>query len=144
VKDDERAFMRSFAPQIADCLRWFRHGDTAKAFHGLVEMDDEILPHLMAAFRVETDSRTREFLVNVVWEHRRQSVIPFLGEALFDLEPRVWRQALDGLVTLASPASLDTLRSARTRQFPQRRKTKEFRCWLEEAIGQVETAHDTV
>jgi hypothetical protein len=130
--------MQRFAPQIAYYLEMFRSGDTDNALHGLLEIDRDILPELMAVFRSEQDIGVRELLVEVIWEYRERSVIPFLGEALSDTEPRIWRQALNGLVTLASPASLDILRAAGTRQFPTQRETEEFRRWLEEAIEQAE------
>lgn len=130
--------MPTFAPQIAYYLERLRQGKGDDAYHGLLEMPHEILPELIAAFRAETDTHIREFLVGVIWEHRQQSVIPFLGGALLDPEPPVWKQALDGLVAFASPAALDALRAARTRQFPGKRETEEFRRWLEEAIEQAE------
>jgi hypothetical protein len=126
--------------QIADYVRCFRGGDVETAFHGLLESGHDILPDLVAAFHGASDGRVREFLVEVIWQHRQQSVIPFLGEALWDPEPRVWRQALDGLVTLASPAAIEVLRAARTRQFSQPSEAAEFRGWLEEAIEQAELA----
>jgi HEAT repeat protein len=130
--------MTPYTAQIADLLHRFRKGCREEAFFGLLEMGHDVLPELMAAFRAERDAQVRAFIVEVVWQHRQQSVIPFLGEALRDPEPAVWRQALDGLVTLASPAALEVLRSARTRQFPNSRDTDEFRRWLEEAIAQAE------
>ena len=123
--------MTAFASQVADCLGRYRQGDREGAFFGLVETDHAVLPDLMAAFRTESDSRVRAFLVEVIWQHRQQSVIQFLGEALHDSEPVVWRQALDGLVTLASPAALEVLRSAR------QSGTDEFRSWLAEAEKQI-------
>jgi HEAT repeat protein len=131
--------MQTNMPQIAEYLRRFRQGDADTAFHGLLDMGHEILPQLIAAFQDERDSRVREFLVEVIWQHRQESVIPFLGEALLDPEARVWREALDGLVALASPAALDTLRAARTRSFPGQGQREDSRRWLEEAIEQVET-----
>jgi len=131
--------MQRFASQIAYYLEMFRQGDADNAFHGLVEIDRDILPELMAVFRAERDARTRELLVHVIWEYREQSAIPFLGEALLEAEPCVWRQALNGLVTLASPAALDVLLAARVRQFPGYRESEEFRRELEEAIQQAET-----
>jgi hypothetical protein len=131
--------MQRFAPQIAYYLEMFRSGDADNAFHGLLEIDRDILPELMAVFRGEQDIGVRELLVEVIWEYRERSVIPFLGEALSDTEPRIWRQALNGLVALASPAALDVLRAARTRQFPTQCETEEFRRWLEEAIEEAET-----
>lgn len=131
--------MQRFAPQIAYYLEMFRRGDTDNAFHGLLEIDRDVLPELMAVFRNEQDIRVRELLVEVIWEYRERSVIPFLGEALSDNEPRIWRQALNGLVTLALPASLDVLRAARARQLPTQCETEEFRRWLEETIEQTQT-----
>src|SRR5262245_58891265 len=100
-------------------------------------MDHAVLPDLISAFHAESDTEVRAFLVEIIWQHRQPSVIPFLGEALFDSDPNVWRQALDGLVALASPASLDVLQAARARQFPRQCEAA-FRRWLDEAIEQVE------
>src|SRR5262245_43265713 len=74
--------MTAFASQVADYLSRYRRGDREAAFFGLLETDHAILPELVAAFRSESDSRVRAFLVEVIWLHRQQSVIPFLGEAL--------------------------------------------------------------
>lgn len=124
--------MKDFAAQVADYLHLYRQGDRDAAFFGLLEADHEVLPELIAAFRAEPDSRVRAFLVEVIWQYREPSVVPFLGEALRDSEAVVWRQALDGLVTFASPAALEVLRSA------SRSATDEFSGWLDEAIEQVE------
>jgi hypothetical protein len=130
--------MTTYAAPIADFLQRFREGHCDDASFGLLEMGHHVLPELMTAFSAERDVQVRAFIVEVVWQHRQQSVIPFRGEARRDSEPFVWRQALDGLVSLASPAALEVLHSARTRQFPSPRDTDEFRRWLEEAIAQVE------
>lgn len=130
--------MGRFAARIDDHLEMFRRGDADDAFHGLLEIDREIIPELMAVFRREKDVGMREFLIAIIWEHRDRSVIPFLGEVLMDPEPRIWREALNGLVGLACPAALEALRAARAREFPQPCETEEFRRWLEEAIGQAE------
>jgi hypothetical protein len=123
-----------FTPQIVRYLEMFRSGNADDAFHGLLESDHDILPELMAVFRSEQDGGVREFLVRVIWKLGERSVIPFLGEVLSDNEALVWRQALDGLVSLATPAALDVLRAARARQFATQREAEEFRRWLEEAI----------
>ena len=131
--------MPTFAPQISYYLERYREGDADRALHGLLELDDEDLRELASEFRAATDTRLRVFLLGVIWQHRQQSVVPLLAEALLDSEPRVWREALDGLVTLASPASLEVLRAARTRHFTKQHDAEEFRRWLEEAIEQAET-----
>jgi HEAT repeat protein len=130
--------MPTFAPQIAYHLERYRVGDADSAFHGLLELDHEVLPELAAEFRAATDTRLRVFLLGVIWQHRQQSVIPLLAEALLASEPQVWREALDGLVALASPASLEALRAARTRHFTEQHEAEQFRRWLEEAIEQAE------
>lgn len=122
----------SASDYIADCLRRYRDGHRDDAFFGLLETDYDVLPELMTAYRTESDSRVRAFLVEVIWQYRQQSVIPFLGEALRSSEPVVWQQALDGLVALASPAALEVLRSV------HQSATGEFRGWVEEAIGQAQ------
>lgn len=131
--------MGACAGQLAACLRRLREGHREDAFFGLLEMDPRGLPELMAAFQVEPDREVRAFLVEVVRQHRQPSAIPFLGEALYDSEPVVWQEAMDGLVSLGSLAALEVLRSARTRQFPHRRDTDTFLAGVEEAIAQVES-----
>ena len=105
----------------------------------MLEIPHSILPELMAAFRNERDNRVREFIVEIIWQHRQNSTIPFLKEALNDVAPAVWKQALDGFVALASDAALEVLRGARNRKFPTERETEEFRRWVDEAIEQVES-----
>ena len=131
--------MGRFAQQIDYYLEMFRQGNSENAFHGLLELDHDILPELIAVFRGEQDIALRELLLEVIWQYREHSVVPLLGEALRDTQPRIWRQALNGLVALASPEALDILRAARTQQFPTARETEEFRHWLNEAIEQAAT-----
>jgi hypothetical protein len=128
--------MKSYAAQIADCLGAWRQGDPdgSAAWHTLVEMDDAAVPELIGVFKAESDASVREFLVEVIWQHREPSTIAFLGQALNDPEPVVWQQALDGLVTLASPAALRVLYATRDSA------AGDFRSWIEEAIRQVEQA----
>ena len=130
--------MKNTKSQIREYLERFRQGVRENAFLGLTEMDHDELPELIGEFNKERNSRTRAFLIEVIWQHRQQSVIPFLAEVLHDPEPEVWKEALDGLVALASPPALDALHSARTREFPRQRDTQEFRRWIEEAIEQAE------
>jgi hypothetical protein len=128
--------MTPVSSQITEQLLRFRQGDRDSAFFAFVEMDHGVLPDLMSTFRAESDRDIRAFLIEVIWQHRQQSVIPFFGEALRDSEPMVWKEAMDGLVALACPAALDVLRSARSRQLSRPQDAAEFQRWLEEAIKQ--------
>ena len=130
--------MRQFAPQIDYCLQLVRSGDADTAFHTLLDIGPEVLPELVGVFWKEHDVEVREFLVKAIWEYRHHSAIPFLREALNDPEQRVWRQALDGLVTIDSPASLAAMRAAMAREFANHDAKQEFRGCLEEAFEQAQ------
>jgi hypothetical protein len=129
--------MSTYSPEVVWCLEQHQQGRHWDTFHTLLEANDNILSELIDVFNKEPDAEFRAFLVQVVWEHRNPSVIPFLGNALSSSEPLIWKEAMDGLVALASPASLDALLSARSRRFPRKQDTEEFQGWLEEAIEQV-------
>ena len=123
--------------RVAGFLDRFRNGDCEAAFFGLIESGRETLPILMEAFHAETDRKVRDFLVEVIWQHRDESAIPFLASVLNDSEPAVWKQAIDGLVTLASVEAANALRAARSRQFARKADRDEFQQWIDEAIEQV-------
>jgi len=125
--------MNTFGEEVTHYLQRFRGGHTDDAFHGLLELDHAVLPELEAQFRTARAPEVRRFLLEVIWQHRQQSVIPLLGEALLDADHRVWREALDGLVALGSPRSVAALRAVRVQ-----RDDEQFRRWVDEAIEQAE------
>ena len=116
---------------VEDHIERARSGDHEGAFHGLRELDSDALPALQQAYRCEDDPNVRSILVEAIWQHRQPSVIGFLADVLGDPMPVVWKQAIDGLVTLASPESLRVLRSAAGSECDAER-----RAWIEEAIEQ--------
>jgi hypothetical protein len=107
------------------------------AFHGLVEADHCIIPKLIEAFRNEAIPDIRAELVKIIWNHRQTTTMQFLVEALYDKSPKVWKNALDGLVTLATPETLQPLKASLTRQFATKSEADDFRKWVEEAIQQI-------
>ncbi len=123
---------------VGEVVEKFRNGDEESAFFNLLEMPGDVLPDLIASFRNERLPKTRAFLVKVAWQRRDPTAVPFLGEALNDTRETVWQEALDGLVTFASPEALEILRQARSRKFNSEAATKRFHLWLEEAIQQVQ------
>src|SRR5262245_45444061 len=58
------------------------------------------LPHFVDAFNGEPDPRRRSRLIRIIWQFRDRSALPVLGEALRDPHDQVWKDALDGIVTL--------------------------------------------
>jgi hypothetical protein len=120
-----------------------RRGKFEIAFHGLTEAGCSVIPHLIATFRREHSADIRAELVNIIWNHRQPETASFLAEALNDQDPKVWKCALDGLVTLASPAALQILQTASAQMLPNERQTEEFRKWLSEAITQIQELNST-
>ncbi len=96
---------------------------------------DDAIPAMRMAYSRENDIVVRAMIVEAIWQHRQQSVISFLADALRDPAPMVWKQALDGLVALASPEVMTVLRSAANREIEAER-----RAWIEEAIEQTTEA----
>ena len=124
--------------RINEILDRYRNGGEEGAFFDLLEMPGDVLSELTRAFQMERLPEIRVFLVKVAWQRRHKSALPFLREALNDAQEKVWQEALDGLVTFASPEALEILRLARTRKFTSEVATKRFHLWLEEAIQQVQ------
>ena len=83
------------------------------------------------SFSVESDISIRSTLVKIAWRTKSLSAIPFLAEALDDREPDVWKEALDGLISLENQSALDVMRHARARAKAEKSE------WLEEAIEQI-------
>jgi HEAT repeat protein len=119
---------------INSCLELAKAGHREAAFRRLLDLGEEAIPRLAEAYRAESDPGVRNLLVEVIWQLRSPSSIEFLGEALQDPNPEVWKQALDGLATLASPESLQILESARDRVGVV---DDDFRSWVEGAIEDV-------
>jgi hypothetical protein len=115
-------------------LKAARNGDFDAALHGLIELEDRAIPALQKAYRVETDPVIRALILEAVWQHRLPATIAFLAVALGDPHPGVWKQALDGLVTLASADSRKVLEAALEHAAAG---DSERRAWIEEAIGQI-------
>jgi HEAT repeat protein len=117
---------------INSYLDWARSGNHAAALQSLIDLGETAIPRLVNAYRAEADPAIRALIVEVVWRLRAHASIEFLGEALQDPAQEVWKQALDGLVTLASPQSLRILEAARdTVRVPD----DGFHDWVEGAIA---------
>jgi HEAT repeat protein len=129
--------MDSVEARIAWYLDRLRRGKVNDAFFDLIELGPSALPILIDAFRREPDNSVRAFLLNVIWEFRSPASIPILADALNDPDPEVWKQALDGLVTIKSKEALSALQAEKLRRLETDAETAEFRSWLDEAIEQL-------
>ena len=111
----------------------------AHAFHGLIELGPVALPFLEQTFTATTDSRLRAEIVVIASQYRSDLSLPLLGLALSDRDADVWKAALDGLVGLASAASVAALEQSIGRT-PAGTDPSEWRTWIAEAVAQARTA----
>src|ERR1700722_4239719 len=58
------------------------------------------MPYFITAFRRENILENRSRLVRIIWQFREMTALPILAEALQDESENVWKEALDGIVTL--------------------------------------------
>jgi HEAT repeat protein len=94
------------------------------------------VPFFLRAFAEESNPQRRVKLIRVIGQFRDPSVLPTLAGALRDINENVWKDALDGLVTIGGDRSLEVLREARAdaARLPDASKKIE---WIDEAISQL-------
>jgi hypothetical protein len=124
--------------ELSFYLNEAREGNSEAAYFGLIHLGDVV--GLQDAYRAETDPEIRALLVHAVWQHRLTETIGFLAVALGDPHDETRKQALDGLVTLASPASRKALVDELARTAAS---NPDYRNWIEEAIEQIDEAIGT-
>lgn len=123
-----------------DYLAGLRSGSD-DALHALMEIGPTVIPPARSAYATERDPQVRADLVHVVWQQRCADALPMLEAALCDDDPRVWKEAIDGLVTLGSPEARRVLVSARgvNPDRPTGGKLT-FAEWIADAIEQLDQA----
>src|ERR1700730_13228572 len=94
------------AAVVEHYLREWDSSGWARAYHGLVELGPQVVPELARHFTLSSDPRLRPALVELAAHLRAAEALALFESALQDEAPEVWKQALDGLVGLASPASI--------------------------------------
>jgi len=101
----------------------------------------EALPLVAEEFHREANGRRRESLVHCLWQFRDPAALPTLVAALADPDNRVWKEALDGIVTLGGDAALRVLEEARAAQ-PAGQESSVKQEWIDEAIDQLQESRD--
>jgi len=94
------------------------------------------LPYFVAAFKLESSPERRARLIRAIWQFRDLAALPTLAIALRDPFSNVWKDALDGIVTLGGKqalAILEETRSAMTAIPPEIEKLE----WIDEATAQL-------
>ncbi len=94
---------------------------------------EEVDPKILEPYAIsEQDENVRAYLVEVIWQHRRPELVPFLARVLNDPSKKVWKVALDGLVVLGTDDALVALKAARAGASAKKLE------YIDEAIDQIE------
>jgi len=126
MDDLEREIRRRYLDQL-DQPEW----DTEDP---RLDFGSRALPYFVKAFHTETCAERRLLLVRVIWQFRDQAVLETLAIALDDAVEEVWKEALDGIVTLGGDAAREILTAARGETVNQSAVKLE---WIDEAVMQV-------
>ncbi|HET9314787.1 MAG TPA: HEAT repeat domain-containing protein [Vicinamibacteria bacterium] len=129
--------MRREIPALVEhyLLEWDSPG-WAAAYHSLIELGPEVLPLLERRFAESRDRVFRAAIVGLACEFHSADSLPLFAAALRDAAPVVWKEALDGLVDLASLESIALLEEALKQEPPGRTPTTEWESWIAEALEQ--------
>src|SRR5262249_26726196 len=131
---------RRLSALVDHYLREWDSREWAAAYHALVELGPDVLPVLQERLSETNDGALRAALVQVARQMRSAQAVPLFEAALRDAEPEVWKEALDGLVVLASPAAVAVLAAALDADPPGRTSPEDWQAWGREALVQARAA----
>lgn len=134
--------MREFEALVQHYLREWDSSGWGGAFHSLVELGPKVLPELENQLTESRNPRFRAALVELARHLHAEEALSLFDSALRDPSPEVWKAALDGLVDLASPASLLLLQEAAEREPPGSTASSDWQAWIGEALQQVRVAFE--
>jgi hypothetical protein len=126
--------------QVHYWIQRFQEGDHEGASYGLLGLDAPATADLVQIFHETTDRDLRRFLAWIIRRSNDPAAISFFEEVIYDADPDVWKEGMDGLVCLATQPALKILETAMSRQFVNQKDAMRFREWLEEAIEQAREA----
>ena len=126
--------------ELSYYLGELRAGHVDRVYVDLVQLDDSYVSALIDAYKTETDVDVKAVLVEVIyWHHRLPEIVTFLAEALRHPNPKIWHNALDGLVAFGTPECLETLKKERAYLVPDANSSDAATRieWVDEAIDQI-------
>lgn len=106
-------------------------------YHTLLEMGVTIIPNCINRYCKEHNPTIRSRLVAIVWQSRDESVVSFLGNALKDTESDVWKEAMDGLVSISTPEARGVLHASIESAQKDATFSREWLEYAEEALNQM-------
>ena len=118
-------------------LELMRAGDSEEAFFGLLDFGGDAVPLLIEEAAKPENRLIRARLVEVIRQYRDPRATEFLGQALDDANPEVWKQALDGLVTIGDAEAAGWLQRSQIRLERGEVRNGLTAEWVSEALEQL-------
>ena len=113
---------------IAEQVQLFDDPASDEAFHNLIELPRDAIPLLQKAYDRQDNPQIRARIIEVIWQFRDRSTLPFLADALKEEDDEIWKQALDGIVTIGGDEAFAILKAVQTESASDNK-----RAWIEEA-----------
>ncbi len=101
------------------------------SFFALTETSDDILSKLENQFRKEKVPERRAAIIRIIWERRSPKSFSILAQALSDRSDLVWKESLDGLITIDGKKAKKIIQSLISTS------DQDKRAWLSEALDQI-------
>ncbi|MES2465771.1 MAG: hypothetical protein V4675_00605 [Verrucomicrobiota bacterium] len=108
----------------------FREGRCDNAFHGLIDLNPELIPELIEAYDSSDVPELKVFVIKVISEFRKEPALYFLRHALRRDEVHIWKSALDGLAMVELQASVDAMEHVLSSV-----ADAEKRAWIQQVIS---------
>jgi HEAT repeat protein len=110
--------------------------ETESVLCALRGFSGEAVDPLASALHAERDAPRRALLVRAIWQLRDERAVPVLLNVLRDPDAAVWKEALDGLVTLGGSSVVTALEGAGSlvADLPDGQLRQH---WCQEALDQV-------
>lgn len=127
-----------------DALQQLRDGNDDGGLQLLMDLGPPLIPLAEPAFDQELDPQVRTSLVHAVWQQQIPQALPLLERALYDEDPHVWKEAIDGLVALRTPEVRQLLLCAKAKRGDDRPRGERlsFGQWIEDGLAALELPRD--
>jgi HEAT repeat protein len=116
------------------------HGPRAESALSHLTSRPDTLRFVVKAYHEEVDARRRKSLVHCLWQYRDVEALESLRAAVQDPDDRVWKEALDGIVTLGGDQAQRVLREVLL-ELSDDSASRTKREWIDEAIEQIQGTH---
>jgi hypothetical protein len=121
---------------IAYYLHQLRQSKSEDAFFALIHLEEAQVSELINAYRDENRVDIQVLLVEIISHYKQPSSLGFLASALQNPNSQVWKNALDGIVSIGGQASIQVLEAEKQRLLVEKHFSERVE-WIEEALQQI-------